>query len=119
MKTIAYTCSYELNEKTATEEVSKQVADIKNFCKVHEIELSDTYTETSTRDDFKPVLLNIMSNCFGNTDRLIIANYDVISRNKDFLDWIKDEFNRMKIEIVSLEKASKPQELFSDKNCHI
>lgn len=115
MKTIAYTCSYELNEKTATEEVSKQVADIKNFCKVHEIELSETYTETSTRDDFKPVLLNIMSNGFGNTDRLIIANYDVISRNKDFLDWIKDEFNRMKIEIVSLEKASKPQELFSDK----
>lgn len=115
MKTIAYTCSYELNEKTATEEISKQVADIKNFCKVHEIELSEIYTETSTRDDFKPVLLNIMSNCFGNTNRLIITNFDVISKNKDFLDWIKDEFNRMKIEIISLEKVSKPQEFFSDK----
>lgn len=115
MKTIAYTCSYELNEKTATEEISKQVADIKNFCKAHQIELSSIYTETSSRDDFKPVLLNIMSESFGNTDRLIIANYDVISKNKDFLDWIKDEFNRIKIEIISLEKTSKPQELFSDK----
>ena len=105
MKTIAYTCSYELNEKTATEEISKQVADIKNFCKAHQIELSYIYTETSSRDDFKPVLLNIMSESFGNTDRLIIANYDVISKNKDFLDWIKDEFNRIKIEIWSEIRA--------------
>ncbi|MBR1680957.1 HDOD domain-containing protein [bacterium] len=109
MKTIAYTCSYEENINKYTEEITKQSADIKNFCKIHNIELDEIFTETSTREDFKPVLLNIMSKFYNTAERLIITNNDVISKNKDFKDWVFDEFNRMKIEIISLNKEPEIQ----------
>ncbi len=109
MKTIAYVCSYEENNKY-TEEISKQTADIKNFCKIHNIELDEIYSETSNREDFKPVLLNIMSKFYNKADKLIITNNDIISKNKDFKDWVFDEFKRMKIEIICINKTQEIQQ---------
>lgn len=116
MKTIAYTCSYEINENISTEELSQQSADIRNFCKCHGLESVEIFEETSSRDDFKPVLLNIMSNYFKAADKLIVTNPNVISRNKDFRDWISDEFNRMNIEIVYLKQDMPEKELPFEKN---
>lgn len=112
MKTIAYTCSYEQNSKTASLELNKQSADIKNFCKIHQIEINEFFVETSFRDDFKPVLLNIMSNYFGVADRLIITNPSIISKNEDFREWIVEEFGRIKIEIIYIEETPKTQDDF-------
>jgi len=116
LKTIAYVCSYEENNNKYTEEITKQSADIKNFCKIHNIELDEIFIETGIREDFKPVLLNIMSKFYNTAERLIITNNDVISKNKDFKDWVFDEFNRMKIEIISLNKEVdiNPQKSFSN-----
>ncbi len=111
MRTIAYICSYEINENILTEELSKQSADIKNFCKIHGLELNEICEETSTRDDFKPVLLNMMSSQISASDKLIVANPNIISRNKDFRDWIIDEFNRMNVEIIYLTQDTEEKSL--------
>ena len=116
LKTIAYICSYEINDNIATEELSKQSAEIKNFCKLHDLELNEISEETSTRDDFKPVLLNMMSNQFSPSDKLIVANPNVISRNKDFRDWIVDEFTRMKVEIIYLTQDTEEKTLQFERN---
>lgn len=116
MKTIAYICSYEINENISNEEISTQSADIRNFCKCHDMELSEIFEETSSRDDFKPVLLNIMSNLFGTVKRLIVSKPDIISRDKDFRDWILDEFSRMNVEIVYVYEDSQEKEVIFEKN---
>lgn len=85
-----------------------QEASIKNFCRLHSLNLDEIFTETSTREDFKPVLLNIMSKYYKTADKMIVCNEKVISGNKDFLEWIYDEFRRMKIEIIVINKN--PQE---------
>lgn len=116
MKTIAYICSYEINENISTEELTQQTADIKNFCKCHAIELDEISEETSTRDDFKPVLLNLMSTKLNSSDKLIITNPNIISRNEDFREWIIDEFRRMNVEIIYLTQDLEEKSFIFDKN---
>lgn len=116
MKTIAYICSYEINENISTEELTQQTADIKNFCKCHAIELDEISEETSTRDDFKPVLLNLMSTKLNSSDKLIITNPNIISRNEDFREWIIDEFRRMNVEIIYLTQTLEEKSFIFDKN---
>lgn len=116
MKTIAYICSYEINENISTEELTQQTADIKNFCKCHAIELDEISEETSTRDDFKPVLLNLMSTKLNSSDKLIITNPNIISRNDDFREWIIDEFRRMNVEIIYLTQDLEEKSFIFDKN---
>ncbi len=103
MKTIAYACSYEQNQNSASIQIAQQTAQIKNFCKCHNIILDEIFTEIGTDDDIKPVLLNIMSSFYKTADKIIISNFEVLSKNKDFQNWVKDEFERMKIEIICLE----------------
>jgi len=114
LKTIAYTCSYEQNENISSKQISEQIAEIKNFCKLHGIELCEIYNETSDRDDFKPTLLNIMSNIDSTTGRIIITSPEVISRNTDFRDWIFDEFERMKIEIIFTKISTENKDIYAE-----
>ena len=116
MKTIAYLCSYELNSEISAQQLAKQRAEINNFCKVHGIKLDEIYTEIASKDDYKPVLLNIMSNSFNTTQRIIISNTDVISRDKNFKDWVCDEFNRMHVEIAYVSMQDNKQDNFQKKN---
>ncbi|MBR2526414.1 HDOD domain-containing protein [bacterium] len=116
MKTIAYLCSYEQNNEISEMQISKQRADILNFCKVHNINVDEIYNEITEKYDYKPVLLNIMSESYNTVERIIIANFDVISPNKDFKDWVKDEFARMKIEIICVNSEIIMQEDIQSKN---
>ena len=104
MKTIAYICSYEQNQSIAAKQLAEQCAEITNFCKCHDLKLEEIFTETGAEDEIKPVLLNIMSTFYKKADRLIITNYDILSRNIDFRNWVTDEFNRINIEIICLER---------------
>lgn len=103
METIAYICSYSDSDTQYKKEISVQEAKIKQFCKLHNLILDDVFIETSSREDFKPVLIEIMSKYCSKIKRIIITDFDVISTNQDFKDWIKDEFKRMNVEIVSLD----------------
>lgn len=116
MKTIAYLCSYNENTEQFNKDISQQKADIKIFCDLHKIELDEIFVETSTRDDFKPVLLEIMSKFYNNAEKLIISNDSVISSNSDFKDWVFDEFNRMNIKIIVInsQKELLPPKLLSN-----
>lgn len=116
MKTAAYICSYELNENISTEELSRQSAEIKNFCKLHKINLDEIFEETGSSDDLKPVLLNILSSYLTPQDKLIFPNPDIISRNKDFRDWITDELSRMNVEIIYINKSANTNDNISEKN---
>lgn len=103
MEILAYICSYSNNDEQYQKDISIQKAIINNFCNLHSLNLDDLFVETSTREDFKPVLLDIMSKYCSGIKKLIITNFDVISPNKDFTDWIKDEFKRMNVEIICLD----------------
>jgi len=100
LKTIAYLCSYEQNEEISAQQIAKQNAEVNSFCELHGLILDKVYTEESYRDDYKPVLLNIMSKSYKIVDKIIMTDTDVISRNKDFKDWVVDEFNRMGMEVI-------------------
>lgn len=116
MKTIAYLCSYEQNNEMSEKQLSKQYADIMNFCHLHGINIDEFYTETSKKDDYKPVLLNIMSEGYNAVKKVIITHFDVISPNKDFKDWIKDELTRMNIEVVCINSDNIIQDEIQNKN---
>ncbi len=109
MKAIAYICSYEQNYESAEKELSEQKNAIQDFCKSHDIDLVEIHTETSFKDDFKPILLNIMSTVHNNCDGIIMQTPDIISRNKDFRDWVTDEFKRLKTEIIFTQLEKTPQ----------
>lgn len=116
MKTIAYLCSYEQNSEISEKQISKQNADIMNFCKIHNINLDKTYIEYTEKYDYKPVLLNIMSNSYNIVEKIIITSFDVISPNKDFKDWVTDEFERMKVEIICINSSENLENEISERN---
>ncbi|MGN0018163.1 MAG: HDOD domain-containing protein [Candidatus Gastranaerophilaceae bacterium] len=114
MITIGYVSSNNINKTTATKDINNQINDIKNFCSTHKLELSKIYTEISTDNDTKPILLNIMSTFYGKDATILIQSSDVISLNADFKNWILDEFNRMNLKIIFLNH--KLEELDKHKN---
>ena len=114
MITIGYVSSNNINKTTATKDINNQINDIKNFCSTHKLELSKIYTEISTNNDTKPILLNIMSTFYGKDATILIQSSDVISLNADFKNWILDEFNRMNLKIIFLNH--KLEELDKHKN---
>lgn len=106
METIAYICSYSDNDLQYKNDISSQEAKISNFCKLHDLNVDEIFVETSTREDFKPVLLEILSKYCMSINKIIVTDYDVISPNVDFTDWIKDELKRMKVELICLNEGS-------------
>lgn len=113
METIAYICSYADNDLQYKNDISLQEAKISNFCKLHDLNLDEIFVETSTREDFKPVLLEILSKYCMSINKIIVTDYDVISPNVDFTDWIKDELKRMKVEMVCLNESSSNSDVSS------
>lgn len=115
METISYICSYSDNEEQYQKDISMQKAAINNFCRLHDLILDEEFIETSSREDFKPVLLEIMSRYCSYLKRIIITNFDIISPNKDFTDWIKDEFKRLNVEIVCLDANNSNEDTNTNK----
>ena len=113
METIAYICSYADNDLQYKNDISLQEAKISNFCKLHDLNIDEIFVETSTREDFKPVLLEILSKYCMSINKIIVTDYDVISPNVDFTDWIKDELKRMKVELVCLNESSSNSDVSS------
>lgn len=113
METIAYICSYADNDLQYKNDISLQEAKISNFCKLHDLNIDEIFVETSTREDFKPVLLEILSKYCMSINKIIVTDYDVISPNVDFTDWIKDELKRMKVEMVCLNESSSNSDVSS------
>ena len=113
METIAYICSYADNDLQYKNDISLQEAKISNFCKLHDLNIDEIFVETSTREDFKPVLLEILSKYCMSINKIIVTDYDVISPNVDFTDWIKDELKRMKVELVCLNESSSNSDISS------
>ena len=113
METIAYICSYADNDLQYKNDISLQEAKISNFCKLHDLNIDEIFVETSTREDFKPVLLEILSKYCMSINKIIVTDYDVISPNVDFTDWIKDELKRMKVELVCLNEGSSNSDVSS------
>lgn len=101
MENIAYICSYETNPKYYSDDITSQKNEIKAFCKKNDILLSEIFIEDSeARDDFKPVLLNLMNDFYGHAKKIVVFSPDTISRNQNFLSWVQDELGRMKIELL-------------------
>ena len=94
-------------------DISLQEAKISNFCKLHDLNVDEIFVETSIREDFKPVLLEILSKYCMSINKIIVTDYDVISPNVDFTDWIKDELKRMKVELVCLNESSSNSDVSS------
>lgn len=113
METIAYICSYADNDLQYKNDISLQEAKISNFCKLHDLNVDEIFVETSIREDFKPVLLEILSKYCMSINKIIVTDYDVISPNVDFTDWIKDELKRMKVELVCLNEGSSNSDVSS------
>ena len=113
METIAYICSYADNDLQYKNDISLQEAKISNFCKLHDLNVDEIFVETSIREDFKPVLLEILSKYCMSINKIIVTDYDVISPNVDFTDWIKDELKRMKVELVCLNESSSNSDVSS------
>lgn len=100
VKALAYLCSYR-TEPDFFDDLKFQRTSIEEFAKKEEIELIDCYFEqNASREDFKPVLLNVISNFFGKTDKLIAYNPDTISKDENFRIWVQEELSRFGIELL-------------------
>src|SRR5574344_1783525 len=99
MKALAYICSYSDSEQDFLSEINSQKEKIEKFAKLEGLEIADFYYEKQfARNDYKPVLLEIINNFYGKTDKLIVVSPYAISNNNNFRDWVQDELARIGIE---------------------
>jgi HD-like signal output (HDOD) protein len=107
MKALAYICSYSDSEQDFLSEINSQKEKIEKFAKLEGIEIEDFYYEKQfARNDYKPVLLEIINNFYGKTDKLIVASTSAISNNNNFRDWVQDELARIGIELVTVSQGT-------------
>lgn len=100
MKALAYICSYKEDEHEFFDDIKLQKEKIEKFAKLENFEVLDFYYEKQfARDDYKPILLELISNFYGKTDKLLVVNNDVISKNENFRDWVQDELSRIGVEL--------------------
>ena len=103
MKAIAYLCSYKKNEFDSSEELQEQRVELEEYCAKNGIEIQEYFLEQNeSREDYKPVLLNIINSVSPKTDKLVVSSPDVISKDEGFRDWLKEELLRIGLHIISV-----------------
>lgn len=108
MKPLAYICSYEDNEKAFLADIQKQKDSILKYVKTEDLEEPEFFYENKhSRNDYKPILLEIINNFYGKTDKFIVVNLDVISPNTNFREWVQDELARIGIELLTVSEKGK------------
>src|SRR5574344_800347 len=108
MKPLAYICSYKSDEQEFLSEIKVQKAKIEKYIKSEDLDEPEFYYEKQfPRNDSKPVLLELMNNFYGKTDKLIVVNLDVISQNTNFREWVQDELERVGIEMLTVSEKGK------------
>ena len=111
MNAIAYLCSYNPNETEVSDELLEQRAEIDEYCKLNGIIIQEYFLEQNlSREDYKPVLLDIINTFSQKTDKLVVCSHDVISKDKGFRDWLQEELARINIDIITIKNDELPFE---------
>ena len=111
MKAIAYLCSYKQNDSDSSSDLIEQRAGVEEFCEKEGITIQEYFIEqNSSREDYKPVLLNIINSYSQKTDKLIMYSPEVISKDEAFRDWLQEELLRIGIDIISVKENEKLHE---------
>lgn len=108
MNAVAYLCSYKISEMDSSTELLQQKRAIENYCSKEGIALAEFYIEqNSVREDYRPVLLDIINTFFQKTDKLMIYSLEVLGYDEGFREWLKEELSRNGIEIISVNQIEK------------
>jgi len=105
LEAVAYLCSYKQNDNDFSSDLTEQRAGIEDFCVKNGITIQEYFIEqNSSREDYKPVLLNIINTYSQKTDKLVIYSSGVIGKDEVFREWLHEELLRIGIDIVSVNE---------------
>lgn len=110
MKAIAYLCSYKINEIDFCTELELQRAKIEAFCAKKNIEIDVFhYEQNASREDYKPVLLQILNQSVETADKLVVLSPEILSDDEGFRTWIQDELAQVGIKIIFIIGSKKTE----------
>lgn len=108
MKVVGYISSNKIIELERSFELQAQKKKLSAFCLQKELSLIKIYEESSdSREDYKPILLRLMKDsAIGKFNKLVITDFDILSKDKSIINWIIRELKHYNVTISSIKDLS-------------
>lgn len=108
LKATAYLCSYKGSKTESLHDLDTQKTKIEAFCDKKNIDIDVFLTEqNSSRNDYKPVLLQILNQILQTSDKLIVLNPESLSEDDDLRIWVRQELEQIGIDVIYVVESKK------------